>query len=88
MWPKGYEAHLADNIFHLAPEILKKHWDIFAPVYYGTTDAAALGSKQGMLYRYFALKMLFAIGKLGNSVCANLEGAFGMARRFLGNTIK
>ena len=76
----------ADNIFHLTPEMLKKHWDIFAPAYYGTTDPAVLGSKQGMLYRYFALKMLFAIGKLGNSVGANLEGAFGLARRFLGNT--
>ena len=74
----------ADNIFHLTPEILKKHWDIFAPAYYGTTDPAVLGSKQGMLYRYFALKTLFAISKLGNSLGANLDGVFGLARRILG----
>ncbi|MBQ7254527.1 MAG: TIGR02172 family protein, partial [Bacteroidales bacterium] len=74
----------ADNIFHLKPEVLKTHWEIFAPVYYGTTDAAVLEGKQGVLYRYFALKMLFAIGKLGNGVGANLDGVFGLVRKILG----
>ena len=74
----------ADNIFHLTPETLKKHWDIFAPAYYGTTDPAVLGSKQGVLYRYFALKMLFAIGKLNNGVGANLDGVFALVRKILG----
>lgn len=74
----------ADNIFHLKPEMLKKHWGAFAPAYYGTTDPAVLESKQGVLYRYFALKMLYAIGKLGNGVGANLDGVYGLVRRILG----
>ncbi|MBR5936509.1 MAG: TIGR02172 family protein [Bacteroidaceae bacterium] len=75
----------ADNIFHLTPDMLKKHWDIFAPAYYGTTDPAELGRKQQVLYRYFALKMLFAIGKLNNGVGANMDGVFGLVRRILGS---
>lgn len=74
----------ADSIFHLKPEMLKKHWDIFAPAYYGTSDPAVLGGKQQVLYRYFALKLLFVIGKLGKGVGANPDRIYGLVRKILG----
>ena len=77
-------AERADNIFHLTPEMLKKHWELFAPAYYGTADSAELGRKQQVLYPFFALKMLFAIGKMGNSMGVDLSGVFGLVRKILG----
>lgn len=77
-------AERADNIFHLTPEMLKKHWELFAPAYYGTADPAELGRKQQVLYPFFALKMLFAIGKMGNGMSVDLSGVFGLVRKILG----
>ena len=74
----------ADNIFHLKPEMLKKHWDIFAPAYFGTSDPADLERKQQVLYRYFALKLLYVIGKIHNGLMAPTDAIIALVKRILG----
>ena len=73
-----------DNVFHLKPEMLKKHWEIFAREYYGTTDSAVLENKQKELYLYIALKQLYIIGKIHNGVGAPPDAIVAMTRRLLG----
>lgn len=73
----------ADNVFHLKPEMLKKHWEIFAREYYGTTDPAVLENKQKELYLYIALKQLYIIGKIHNGVGAPPDAIVAMTRRLL-----
>lgn len=74
----------ADNVFHLKPEMLKKHWEIFAREYYGTTDSAVLENKQKELSLYIALKQLYIIGKIHNGVGAPPDAIVVMTRRLLG----
>lgn len=74
----------ADNIFHLKPETLKKHWDIFASAYFGTTDPAELERKQQVLYRFFALKLLYVIGKLNNGLQAPTDAIVALVKSILG----
>lgn len=76
-------AERADNIFHLKPEDLKKHWEIFAPVYYQTDDEEVIRSKEHTLYLYFALKLIFIIGKLHNGVGAPMDGIIALLRNIL-----
>ena len=74
----------ADNVFHLKPEMLKKHWEIFSAAYYGTTDPTVLESKQKELSRYIALKQLFYIGKIYNGAGAPPDAIIAMTKQLLG----
>lgn len=74
----------ADNIFHLTPDILKKHWVLFAKAYYGITTEEELKEKERTLYPYFALKLLFVIGKLHNGLNVPSDAILGLARKHLG----
>ncbi|MBQ9653988.1 MAG: TIGR02172 family protein [Bacteroidales bacterium] len=73
----------ADNIFHLTPDVLKKHWALFAKAYYGITDEGELMEKERALYPYFALKLLFVIGKLHDGLDVPSDAVIGLVRRYL-----
>ena len=74
----------ADNIFHLTPDVLKKHWVLFAKAYYGITNDAEIKEKEQALYPYFALKLLFVIGKLHNGLGVPSDAIIALVRRNLG----
>ena len=74
----------ADNIFHLTPDVLKKHWGLFARAYYGVTSDDELKEKEKTLYPYFALKLLFVIGKLHNGLNVPSDAILGLVRKYLG----
>ena len=74
----------ADNIFHLTPDVLKKHWALFAKAYYGITNDAEINEKEQALYPYFALKLLFVIGKLHNGLGVPSDAIIALVRRNLG----
>ena len=74
----------ADNIFHLTPDVLKKHWALFAKAYYGITTDAEIKEKEQALYPYFALKLLFVIGKLHNGLGVPSDAIIALVRRNLG----
>lgn len=57
-------AERADNIFHLDNDMLKAHWDAFAPVYYGTDSKEVLEAEVRKLYPFIATKMAFLISKI------------------------
>ena len=73
----------ADNIFHLTPDVLKEHWVLFAKAYYGISDEGELMEKERALYPYFALKLLFVIGKLHNGLGAPSDAIIALVRRYL-----
>lgn len=73
----------ADNIFHLTPDVLKKHWVLFAKAYYGISDEGELMEKERALYPYFALKLLFIIGKLHDGRSVPSDSTIGLVRRYL-----
>lgn len=50
-------AERADHLFHLTPETMKAHWDIFFPAYLGTTDPQAIGLATKRLLPYYAAKV-------------------------------
>ena len=54
----------AESIFHLKPEDLRKHWEIFSREYFGTTDQAQLKNYEASLLPYLGLKLIFLISKL------------------------
>lgn len=74
----------ADNIFHLTPDILKKHWVLFAKAYYGITTEEELKEREKTLFPYFALKLLFVIGKLHNGLAVPSDAILGLVRKYLG----
>lgn len=47
----------ADDLFHLEPEVLTQHWNIFLPAYLGTTDPAALGAFTKSLLQFYGVKV-------------------------------
>jgi uncharacterized protein (TIGR02172 family) len=63
----------ADEYFHVTPDVLKKHWDIFASVYFETADPEVLQSKGKLLYHFFALHLLYVIGKTNNAFGAPID---------------
>ena len=50
-------AQRADVLFHVTPETMKAHWDIFYPAYMGTTDPQVLGSYIKRLMPFYAFKV-------------------------------
>lgn len=59
MWTicHNMDQNRADNLFHLSPQMLTAHWDIFLPVYLRTTDAQILGAYTKRLLKYYAVKV-------------------------------
>jgi uncharacterized protein (TIGR02172 family) len=51
------KAEQADRLFHLTPEIMKAHWDIFFPAYLGTSDPQTVGEATKCLLPYYATKV-------------------------------
>ena len=47
----------ADHLFHVTPETLTAHWNIFLPAYLGTTDPQALGAYTKRLLPFYAAKV-------------------------------
>ena len=49
------------NLFHVTPEILNKHWNIFLPAYLGTTDPEALETYTKRLLPFYAAKVPYVV---------------------------
>lgn len=47
----------AADLFHLKPEQLKAHWEIFLPAYLGTTDSAELEAYVRHIIPFYAIKV-------------------------------
>ena len=47
----------ADRLFHLTPEMMKAHWDIFFPAYLGTSDPQVVDEATKRLLPYYAAKV-------------------------------
>ena len=50
-------ADRAQGLFHVTPEMMKAHWNIFLPTYLGTTDPQVLGDFTKRLFPYYAAKV-------------------------------
>jgi len=49
----------ADNLFHLKPEQLKEHWDIFLPAYLGTSDPQELAAFEHRIIPFYCVKLAY-----------------------------
>ena len=74
----------AESIFHLKPEDLRKHWEIFSREYFGTTDQAQLKNYEVSLLPYLGLKLIFLISKLHGGRGPFSEGITQFIRNSLG----
>ena len=50
-------AERAENLFHVTPETMKAHWDVFYPAYMGTTDPQVLGAYVKRMMPFYAPKV-------------------------------
>ena len=50
-------AQRAENLFHVTPETMKAHWDIFYPAYMGTADPQVLGPYIKRVMPFYAAKV-------------------------------
>ena len=59
MWTvcHNMRAELARFLFHVEPETLTKHWDIFLPAYLGTSDQQTLETYSRRLLPFYAVKV-------------------------------
>ena len=59
MWimAQRMDAKRTDNLFHITPEQMKAHWNIFLPAYLGTADPQALEDYSRRLAPYYAVKV-------------------------------
>jgi len=55
------DAKRADHLFHLTPEQLTAHWNVFFPTYLGTTDPQVIGAATKRLIPFAATKTPFAV---------------------------
>lgn len=51
------DAKRADFLFHVTPDTLKAHWNIFLPAYLGTSDLLEIGLFTRRLLPYYAVKV-------------------------------
>ena len=47
----------ADMLFHVTPETMKAHWDLFFPAYMGTDDPQVLGAYIQRMMPFYAAKV-------------------------------
>ena len=59
MWSicNNMNAERVENLFHLQPEQLRAHWNIFLSAYLGTTDPQVLGQYVKHLMPFYAVKV-------------------------------
>ena len=59
MWSicNNMSAARVENLFHLQPEQLRVHWNVFLSAYLGTTDAQELGQYVRHLMPFYAVKV-------------------------------
>lgn len=57
-------AERTDNLFHLEPETMRRHWDVFARTYFATDSQEELNAHVRALYPYVAAKMACMVSKL------------------------
>ena len=50
-------AERADMLFHVTPETMKAHWDLFFPAYMGTDDPQVLGAYIQRMMPFYAAKV-------------------------------
>ena len=74
----------AMSIFHLPIEVLRQHWAVFTKTYYGIDDQEELRKREQAFLPYYAVKMLFIIGKIHNGSGAPSEMTLNLIRRNLG----
>lgn len=72
------------SIYHLDTETFRRHWDYFAPAYYGTDNLEELSAIERSLYPYIATKLAYIIGKLGHGAKGVSEPMMHMFGLFLG----
>lgn len=85
MWTMSQrmDAQRADMLFHLKPEQLKQHWEIFLPAYLGTSDPQALGAFTKRIIPYYAAKVPYVYdmayhGALPDASFLIIEGILGV----------
>jgi len=63
MWTicHNMDKNRADLLFHLEPETLTTHWNIFLPAYLGTSDIQALGEFTKRLLPFYAVKVPYVV---------------------------
>ncbi len=54
---RNMDKEKTDNLFHVTPETLLAHWDIFIAAYLGTTDAGTIGAFSRRLLPFYAAKV-------------------------------
>jgi uncharacterized protein (TIGR02172 family) len=54
-------ATITDFLFHVTPETLAAHWDIFLPAYLGTTDPQRIEEATRRIHPYVATKVPFML---------------------------
>jgi uncharacterized protein (TIGR02172 family) len=59
MWTicNNMDKERTDNLFHLTPDTLKAHWNIFLAAYVGTADREALGEFTKRILPFYAVKL-------------------------------
>jgi len=84
MWSicNNMDGDRADNLFHLRPEQLRAHWNVFLSAYLGTTDPQTLGQYVKHLLPYYAAKVPYVYDmafhtSFPEAGCQKLVGLFG-----------
>jgi hypothetical protein len=59
MWIMGQrmDEKRADTLFHLTPQQMKDHWNIFLPAYIGTKDPQEIAAYTKRLIPFYATKV-------------------------------
>lgn len=84
MWIMAHrmDAQRAENLFHITPEQMKAHWNIFLPAYLGTTDPQILEEYSRRLVPYYATKVPYVYDMAYHTRLP--EQSFQFIDRFLG----
>lgn len=84
MWIMAHRmsAQRADNLFHITPEQMKTHWNIFLPAYLGTTDPQILEEYSRRMAPYYAAKVPYVYDMAYHTRLP--EQGFQFIDRFLG----
>lgn len=68
----------AENIFHLTPDTLKKHWLLFAKEYFGTESEEEIHAIERSLMPYAFIKVIFSWGKITGGKAPMTDGLAAM----------
>ena len=84
MWIMAHrmDSQRADHLFHLTPEQIRKHWEIFLPAYLGTKDPKVLEEYSRRLGPFYATKVPYVYDMAFHTRLP--EQSFQIIDRFLG----